>query len=135
MLQRLQNMSLKSILQTNKRTSTVTIHENLDMIPLETRRNIHSTTQMYKVNKELVPATISNMFTPLEAGHRNTRCETRGNYVIQRCRLEFGHQNFRYRGPVLWDSLPTSLKQAKNLQAFKKANEEHWKGTYPNGIM
>ena len=90
MLQRLQNMSLKTILKANKRTSTAAIHDELN-ITLGTRCNMHCATQMYRVQQNLVPQTVAEMFQPVvPSGNITTQSDKRNNYIIPHCRLDFG---------------------------------------------
>ena len=135
LLQRLQNMSLKTVLKVDKRSSTTAIHDQLNMLPLDKRRNMHSATQMFKISQNQVPISISNMFE--KSSHENrmpTRRVTSGNYLLPHCRLELGKRNFRYRGTKIWEAIPSDIKNSANLNRFKKANEKFWRGNYPNGI-
>ena len=135
MLQRLQNMSLKRILKADKYTATTTIHEDLNMLTLDNRRNMHCATQMFRVQNNLVPHAIAGMFEPATDNiRRNTRREKKNNFDIPRCQLEIGKQNFRYQGPKIWEAIPPEIKTSGDITLFKKSNEKYWRGKYSNGI-
>ena len=38
--------------------------------------------------------------------------------IIQ-CKSEVGRNGLRYRGPLIWNSLPNDLKELENTQTFK----------------
>lgn len=103
-LQRLQNMGIKMVLQADKRAHTTDIHEAVDLPYLIYRRDINTATMMYKVDKKIAPMQICNMFHKKSAqSSRCTRQSSRGDYVVPKCRLQLGKQNFRYRGPKIWE--------------------------------
>ena len=120
MLQRLQDMSLRTILQTDKRASTVTIHENLDVLALESRRNMHSATQMYKINNGIAPEPVVKLFVRRDnINPRATRCTTQNRYDIPYCRLQMSRRDFVYRGINIWHGLPTAFQSIDTLKEFK----------------
>ena len=63
MLQMLQNMSLKSILRVDKRTSTSDVHTRLGIERLEVRRKIHGYNEMFRVHHHKISPAIYNIFT------------------------------------------------------------------------
>ena len=128
-------MSLKTILKAPKCTSTIHIHETLNMPTLQQRRDEHCSTQMYKVSKNLAPSPILKMFkkqTP--HGNMRTRRQQQGNYIVPKCNLVATSRNFRLRGVQMWEKIPTELKSSKSLAIYKKGVRKYWTGNYPNGI-
>ena len=69
-LQRLQNMGIKTILKADRLASTASIHEELNIPYLGTRRKINSAVEMYKVSTGLAPPCVTNMFVKCD------RCKT-----------------------------------------------------------
>ena len=95
--------------------NTVTIHhKNLQQLAIE----------MYKVKHNLSLPLINNLFNASEAGYdlRNNRC-----WEIPRVRTNsYGTETIRYRGPQIWEMLPSCLKEIPRLTAFKN-NIKKWK--------
>ena len=84
-LQRLQNMAFKNILKKPKLTPTAEIHEELDMPTLKSRRILHTSVQMYKVDRGTCPKPVTNRFTKRSHVTKcHTRSVTTGNYNIPR---------------------------------------------------
>ena len=98
-----------------EKDNSVTIHEkNLQKLA----------TEMYKVKHNLSPIPVREIFTQLDNIHylRNKGCwempKTRTvNYEIV---------TIRYRGPKVWDLLPSDIKESDSLSSFK-ANIKKWK--------
>ena len=127
-------MGLKTVLMAGKLTSTKHIHETLHVMPLEIRRNMHVANEMAKVCLAISPLAIQNMFFKVSHDGPVTRSKTAGTYDVPKCNLEMSKRNFRYRGPVVWTQLPTTVCNQADLDHFKKANTRHWMGIFPNGI-
>jgi hypothetical protein len=49
--------------------------------------------------------------------HRSTSLD---NLHVQRPNTNFGKRTFQYSGIILWNSLPLTLKECKNLELFKR---------------
>ena len=118
-LQRIQNMALKSILKALRLAPTAMIHEELDMMTLSTRRTLHDAKQMYKIYHGNCPRNVLCRFK----GHsmvncKQTRAVTSGSFEIPKYRLCQSKRNFVYRGIKIWESLPTSLKLIDCIDAF-----------------
>ena len=49
----------------------------------------------------------------------NTRASTRGDLQIPKPSLELFRNSFRYKGATLWNSLPSHIKDASDIDRFK----------------
>ncbi len=135
-LQRLQNMGIKTILKADRLTSTISIHEELNIRYLSTRRDINSATEMYKVDQGLAPPAVCSMFRKCANDEgKITRQTTQGEYLVPRCRLEYGRRNFRHRGPNIWAQVPPTHRTAPNVKTFKANLRKAWSGKFLNSIM
>ena len=120
-LQKLQNCALRNTVRCHKLTPTVQLHENCSIELLSTRRDIHVSNEMYKVNTGMSPHNIQYMFELSRDKHcKVTRNAMNDNYYVPRCRLETGKRNFRYRGAKNWNALPRGLRQSSSLSVFKR---------------
>ncbi len=118
-LQRIQNMALKSVLKVPKCTSTAEIHANLTMLTLSQHRTLHSAKQMFRVSKEDGPPSLVNRFQKLSrVTTKETRSTCRGSFEIPKCNLQGSQRNFVYRGTKLWEGLPCKLKTIDDIDMF-----------------
>ena len=74
-------------------------------------------TLMYKVHHNLALDRITSLFSPNINPKHSLR--NKSTYVIPRFNLEIGRTALRYRGPLAWNSLPATLKQAPSVNNFK----------------
>ena len=86
----------------------ITIHQrNLKRLAIE----------MYKVKIKIAPVPFQKLFTEKEISH-NLRHQA--SWLLPKVNtVNFGTETIRYRGPIIWESLPDELKQSSTLQTFK----------------
>lgn len=84
--------------------------------PLSNQYKKKLLTLMYKVNSNITPAKITNLFS-IANPHYNLR--NNNHFVLPRYNLDIGRNSLRYRGPLVWELTPTSLKQSPSLKNFK----------------
>ena len=114
----LQNMGLKAVLKADRLASTAAIHDEMNIPFLETRCAIHSAVEMYKVHTNQAPP--REMFERYDKQSCTvTRQQTKGDFKLPHCRLEFGKRNFRFRGPKIWSCVQSETRQAKTSKGFK----------------
>ena len=53
------------------------------------------------------------------------RSAARGDLVIPRTRLHLGNRAFSVAGPAAWNSLPSDIRTASTLSAFKNRLKTH----------
>ena len=97
-----------------EKSKTVRIHHrNLQLLA----------TEMYKVQKEISPIFMRDIFQLKESTYslRHTSTFQTGNV-----RTVFnGTETISYLGPKIWEQLPNELKMSENLAIFKK-NVRYW---------
>ena len=49
---------------------------------------------------------------------RDKECK---RFTIPRCTKEIGRTSIKYRGPLLWNSLPLNIRSIENFHTFKKS--------------
>ena len=75
---------------------------------------------MYKVQNNLVPEPIQEMFTK-NPNDTNFRGDRDGDWVLPKVgTVNNGLETIRYRGPVTWNLLPKEIKSLKTLESFKE---------------
>ena len=98
----------------------LTFQELLDMddsITIHQKNLQRLATEMYKAKNKISPIPIRELFTEQVNVHdlRNKRC-----WEIPKVRtVGYGTETIRYRGPKIWELLPTEIKEAKSLIEFK----------------
>ena len=65
------------------------------------------------------PEGILAMFDSTASVHSHNLRRSSNNIFIPRPRTEAGKRAFSYRGAVLWNSLPSDLRNQPNLKSFK----------------
>ena len=75
---------------------------------------------MYKVQYNLTSDKIIGLFSP-KTSSRAYNLRNTSSFISPRFNLDIGRTTLRYRGPLAWNLLPSSLKQAPSLNSFKQA--------------
>ena len=81
----------------------------------------------YKSLHGCAPDYLTELCNPVarsEPRHR-LRSAAVGNLIILRTATSFGDQAFAHAGPHAWNSLPSFIRAAKTLPAFKKLLKTH----------
>ena len=84
--------------------------------PLSNQYKKKLLTLMYKVNSNITPDKITNLFS-LANPYYNLR--NSNHFVLPRFNLAIGRNSLRYRGPLVWELTPTTLKQSSSLKNFR----------------
>ena len=87
-------------------------------------RNIHSLAiEMYKINQGLNQSPLADMISI------RTDNTLRSDFSIPAVRTEnYGKNSVRYLGPLIWNMIPSTIKNAENLLDFKR-QIKNWKPT------
>ena len=120
-LQIIQNKFARIILKVNPRESSVLIHNELRLMKLENRRNLHFATLVFNTMEEMVLQYLSDKFQliPEDRG-RLTRSTTRGDLMIPHTNLVRTDNAFSVRGALFWNSFSFELRNAESVEVFKK---------------
>ena len=73
--------------------------------------------EMYKVTKRLAPTAISSLFSQC-TNNRHTRSQSDFS-VPQVNTVYFGQNSIRYLRPLIWNSIPTALRNVGSFVEFK----------------
>lgn len=69
--------------------------------------------------KTLLPIRLRSIFNATASVHSHNLGNSKYNLFVLRPCTEPGKLNFQYRGSVLWNSLPLSIKKQPTLSSFK----------------
>ena len=82
---------------------------------LNLQRELKTATMVYKSLNGLAPDYLKSMFTDRSATSTYSLRNCEGKLVLPLPRTNFVKSIFSYSGAVLWNNLPTNLRQAQTL--------------------
>ena len=119
-LQKLQNRAARVITSCEGYSiRSANILHYLGWETLENRRSKLLAVSVYKCMNGFYPEGISAMFDSTASVHSYNLRGSLNNIFITRPHTEAGKKAFSYRGAVLWNSLPSDLRNQPNLKSFK----------------
>jgi len=86
---------------------------------LNLQRELKTATMVYKSLNGLAPDYLKSMFTDRIAISTYSLRNCEGKLAVPLPCNNFLKNSFSYSGAVLWNSLPTNLRQAQTLASFK----------------
>ena len=118
-LQRLQNRAAHIIL---RKATTEEAFKMLEWVDLETQRKAHKYISVFKCLNDLVPPYLSNYFIR----NHTYAIRQRNDIHLPNPKLTLGKNTFRFSGAVLFNDLPTLVKEATSLSIFKHSFGFHF---------
>ena len=74
---------------------------------------------MYKYIKGMLPPCFDYFFQNNLVSDNLTKCtRSQSKFYFSFCRLNITKQSLRYRGPLAWNKVPSSIKQIKSYSKF-----------------
>ena len=107
----------KSVLDNHKFLDDLVVR--LGWQKLNLQRELKTATMVYKSLNGLVPDYLKSMFTDQRATSTYSLRNFEGKLALPLPHTNFLKNSFSYSGAVLWNSLPTNLRQAQTLTSFK----------------
>ena len=117
-LQKLQNRAARVLTSAAFDTSTEYLFQVLNWRKLESQRQIQKACMVYKSLNGLAPDYLRSRFVERSTITGYSLCNTEDKLAVPLPRTNFLKNSFRYSGAVLWNSLPTHLRQAGSLASF-----------------
>ena len=122
---KLQKRAARIILKVDFITLSVEMFQRLRWMTVSQRINYNKAVLTYKALNNLTPAYISDLLTLTAiAYNRNLRSSENGSLMVPKSRTSFYTGSFTVSAPKLWNTFPTSVKQATSLNTFKRAMTE-----------
>ena len=91
------------------------------------RRDYFTAMLIYKIIHELAPRRLIDSFTLSRYTHDiPTRASVNGNLQIPQPNCEIFRYSLKYQGAILWNSLPSYLKEAPDIHSFKRMYKAHY---------
>ena len=79
---------------------------------------------VFKIRNNLAPDYLSNRFTLVEQTHQHNTRGRRFNFSISSS-ISDSLATFSYTAAILWNALPTSIKEITSLSVFRKRLRSH----------
>ncbi len=121
-LQKVQNICCRVILMANNRAYIEDMHNELKLIPLEARRDLHLSQLCHKGIYAIPKHSLSKFFKQINSNNgRSTRTRNRMNMILPKLKSSKARLGFAYRGPSHWNSIDNAHKLLTNYNTFKTA--------------
>lgn len=117
-LQQVQNFAARLLSGKRKYGHITPTLKELRLLPVSEAFKLRDAVQMFKCMNNQAPSYLINMFQKRSQIHNyNTR--NTNNLNLARCRTALAQNSFSYRGAVLWNSLPSELRNLSSLNTLK----------------
>ena len=118
-LQKLQNRAARALTFSSYDADANPLIQTLGWKKLESQRIFQKAVMVHKSLNGLAPEYMRTMFTGRDEISSKPLRDTEGKLAIPKPRTNYLKNSFSYSGAVLWNSLPTELRQASTLDHFK----------------
>ena len=119
-LQRVQNMAARVITFTPRREHISPVLRSLHWLPIHRRIEFKILLLVYLCLHDIAPRYLAEMLTT-HAVTRSLRSTDKQLLVVPRSKLKrHGDRSFNVVAPVLWNSLPESMKSSSSVASFKR---------------
>ena len=124
-LQSVQNTAARILTRTRKYDRITPVLKSLHWLPIQERSDFKVLLLAYKSLHGLAPSYLSDLITP-HRPRRPLRSQHAGLLTIPRVnKPTVGGRAFSHRAPVLWKSLPPSIRNATSVEMFKSRLKTH----------
>jgi len=120
-LQLLQNRAARVLTFTPKFDHITPILKELHWLPVQHRISFKILLLSYKCLHDLAPVYLSDLLHPyIPARNLRSSDPCLSLLAVPRSRTGFGDRSFEVAAPILWNSLPPTIKNSPSVQIFKK---------------
>ena len=131
-LQRIQNCAARLVLRQDKHCSATGLLKTLHWLPVRARVEYKLATLSFKCLSSSAPLYLSQLLSPYTPT-RTLRSQNAHLLTVPSFNLQtFGKKSFSVAAPLLWNSLPLSLRKSDSLATFKKHLKTHLFQKYLN---
>ena len=124
-LQLVQNTAARILTRTRKFDHITPVLASLHWLPINARADFKVLLLTYKILHGLAPLYLEDLVTPY-IPPRALRSQQTNLLVIPRTKTKsWGNRAFSYRAPLLWNKLPTAVKEADSVEMFKSRIKTH----------
>ena len=128
-LQKSINEFVRTMFGVNKRDDVSEILKSHNLLSIKQLQFKEIAVLMFTLSTNLLPRPFLSIFQNKKLKFQNnspmkTKSTGNSNLVPKFCRLSTTKQSLKNKGPVVWNKLPTSLKNTSSLKSFVKNTHE-----------
>ena len=116
---KMQNRAARILTSSNCETRSSILLDELGWESLENKRLKQLATTMYKIHNNLSPSYLRRIFTKTSNLHEHSLRNSEINCYVPNPRTDYGKGNLRYRGFVLWNKIPSEIRNLSSLKQLK----------------
>ena len=107
------------VLRTEARTSTNTVLQHLNWVPIQDRWDFQVCKMMHAAVHSYAPPYLNNTIVTTRNTHRySTRSSSDHGLIIPAVRTQTGKKSFSHYGSTIWNNLHPEVKRTTNKQQF-----------------
>jgi len=131
-LQRVQNAAARLALACRHATTSSPALLELHWLPVYYRIQFKLGLLMHMAHNGQSPMYISDALTPVSRvpSRGRLRSADTTDYLVPRTRSKFGERAFCVSGPLVWNSLPESLRTVDSVTTFRRRLKTHFFNIY-----
>jgi len=101
--------------------------QQLHWLPVMHRVTFKIATLMHQILHKRCPSCLADLvtFNMTYSQRRHLRSSTTRSAAVRRTRTQFGKRAFSVCGPIVWNSLPTALRNIDGYPVFRRALKSH----------
>ena len=123
-LQRIMRCAARVVALPRYGESVTNVCKQLHWLPIRERAKFKILTLVYKSIHGSTPEYLSELIIPYNPP-RELRSKSSNLLCVPKCRVKYGERAFSHAGPSLWNTLPSSIRNASSLAIFKKKLKTH----------
>uniref|UniRef100_A0A4W6FHD0 Reverse transcriptase domain-containing protein n=1 Tax=Lates calcarifer TaxID=8187 RepID=A0A4W6FHD0_LATCA len=124
-LQMVQNAAARMLTKSRRFDHITPVLASLHWLPIHVRSDFKVLLMTYKILNGLAPSYLSDLLNPYIPS-RALRSQSAGLLSVPRVKKKSaGCRAFSYRAPFLWNNLPSDIRQADSVEAFKSKLKTH----------
>jgi len=126
-LQRVQNAAARLVLNLDRRAHISPALQQLNWLPVMHRVTFKIATLMHQILHKRCHSYLADLvtFNTTYSQRRHLRSSTTRFAAVRRARTQFGKRAFSVCGPIVWNSLPTALRNIDSYPVFRRALKSH----------
>ncbi len=121
-LQKLQNTGARILLHLDSRSHVTDMLPSIKWLSVNQRCSLHPATMVYKIENELAPPYLTRLlYNDIPKHSYETRSSTCGDLTVPNACLKAKQRTFQNRGSIIWNNLPSSIRNAPSLNSFQSS--------------
>ena len=125
-LESIQNRAARLVFSTGRRSHAMPLLTELHWLPLPCRIDFNICLIVFKIVNNCAPQYLINMLTLYKPVRNLRSSHDQTQLVVPRFNLSLSGQCFSIYAPKVWNELPSSIREAPSVAAFKNQLKTHF---------